>query len=139
MYALTVDRELPVTRDPRISRTSVAFTADALSSYPLMESCRLTIKAQPGARHDAVAGLLGEAIKIRLQAPAVDGKANRALLAFLARRLGLKPRDLRLIAGQSARHKIVEIQGLNENAARDALLKDKEACAQTPPDLKRQV
>ena len=35
-----------------------------------MDSCRLTIKAQPGARHDAVDGLLGDAIKIRLQAPA---------------------------------------------------------------------
>lgn len=104
-----------------------------------MDSCRLTIKAQPGARRDAVAGLLGDAIKIRLQAPAVDGKANRALLAFMARRLGLKPRALHLVAGQSARLKIVEIRGLDENAAREALLRDKEACAQTPPDLKRQV
>lgn len=104
-----------------------------------MDSCRLTIKAQPGARRDAVAGLLGDAIKIRLQAPAVDGKANRALLVFMARRLGLKPRNLTLVAGQSARLKIVEIRGLDENAAREALLEDKEACAQTPPDLKRKV
>ena len=51
----------------------------------------------------------------------------------------MKPRNLRLVTGQSARLKIVEIQGLDENAAREALLADKEACAQTPPDLKRQV
>jgi uncharacterized protein (TIGR00251 family) len=101
-----------------------------------MESCRLTIKAQPGARHDAVDGLLGDAIKIRLRARAVDGKANRALLVFMSRKLALKPRHLKLVSGQSARLKVVEVQGLNADSARDALLAAEEACPQPRPDLK---
>lgn len=103
-----------------------------------MDSCRLTIKAQPGARHDAVVGLIGDAIKIRLQAPAVDGKANRALLAFIAQKLALKPRNLRLVTGQSARQKIVEVQGLSAETAREALLGDNEACSPSRQYLKRQ-
>jgi len=102
-----------------------------------MDSCRLTIKAQPGARQNGVDGLLEDAIKIRLQAPAVDGKANRALLVFLARQLGLRPRNIRLVAGLNSRRKIVEIEGLDENTAREKLLGEKQACARSRPDLKR--
>ena len=87
-----------------------------------METCRLTIRAVPGARHDAVDGFLGEAIKIRLKAPAVDGKANRALLAFLAKRLRLRNRDLRLVTGETSRLKIIEVSGIGETEARQMLL-----------------
>jgi len=102
-----------------------------------MDSCRLTIKAQPGARQNGVDGLLEDAIKIRLQAPAVDGKANRALLVFLARQLGLRPRNIRLVAGLNSRRKIVEIEGLDENTAREKLPGEKQACARSRPNLKR--
>lgn len=57
-------------------------------------------------------GYLGEELKINLKAPPVDGKANRALLQFLARALALKPRDLVLLAGGTGRSKIVQITGL---------------------------
>ncbi|MEZ5274762.1 MAG: DUF167 domain-containing protein [Opitutaceae bacterium] len=87
-----------------------------------METCRLTIRAVPGARRNAVDGPLGEAIKIRLKAPAVDGKANRALLAFLAECLHLRSRDLRLVSGETSRLKIIEVRGIGETAARKSLL-----------------
>jgi uncharacterized protein YggU (UPF0235/DUF167 family) len=54
-------------------------------------------------------------------APPVDGKANAALLAFLAARLGLRPRDLRLAAGGSGRDKLVVIPGRTPEQARAAL------------------
>lgn len=87
-----------------------------------MKTCRLTIKAVPGSRVDSVDGVLGDAIKIRLRAPAVDGKANRALLDLLARRLDLHTRDIRLVTGQTARRKIIEIAGRTEDEARQQLL-----------------
>ena len=65
-----------------------------------METCRLTIRAQPGARSDAVDGKVGEVIRVRLKAPAVEGKANRALLIFLAAKIGRRSRDLRLLTGE---------------------------------------
>ena len=49
----------------------------------------LTLHIQPGAKRSEVAGLHGDALKIRLAAPPVDGKANAALLAFVAATLGL--------------------------------------------------
>jgi uncharacterized protein (TIGR00251 family) len=87
-----------------------------------MKTCRLTIKAVPGSKVDSVDGVLGDAIKIRLKAPAVDGKANRALLDLLARRLDLHTRDIRLVTGQATRLKIIEIAGRTEDEVRRRLL-----------------
>lgn len=71
---------------------------------------------------DSVDGVLGDAIKIRLKAPAVDGKANKALLNLLARRLDLHSRDIHLVTGQTTRLKIIEITGRTEDEARRQLL-----------------
>ncbi len=87
-----------------------------------MKTCRLTIKAVPGSRVDSIDGVLGDAIKIRLRAPAVDGKANRALLNLLARHLALHTRDIRLVTGQATRLKIIEIAGRSEDEVRRRLL-----------------
>lgn len=87
-----------------------------------MESCRLTIRAQPGARNDAVDGKVGEVIRVRLKAPAVEGKANRALLIFLAAKIGRRSRDLRLLTGEKSRLKTIEIQGMSLEVARSLLL-----------------
>jgi uncharacterized protein (TIGR00251 family) len=69
----------------------------------------LTLHVQPGARRTEVAGLYGDALKIRLAAPPVDGKANAALIEFIATRLGLPKTAVRLAAGRSSRRKILEI------------------------------
>ena len=53
--------------------------------------------------------MYGDALKIRLAAPPVDGKANAALIAFVAERLGLPKASVRLISGQTSRRKIVEV------------------------------
>jgi uncharacterized protein len=71
----------------------------------------IRVHAQPGARRTEVAGLHGEAVKIRLAAPAVDDKANAALVAFLADRFGVARRQVTLVAGERSREKRVEIRG----------------------------
>lgn len=69
----------------------------------------LTLHIQPGARRTEIAGEHGDALKIRLAAPPVDGKANAALIEFLACRLNLPKSSLRLASGHSSRRKVVAI------------------------------
>lgn len=69
--------------------------------------CELTLHAQPGAARSELAGEHGDALKVRIQARAVDGAANAALLAYLADRLGVPRRDLRLLRGEKSRRKTV--------------------------------
>ena len=71
----------------------------------------LTLHIQPGAKQTECAGLHGEALKIRLAAPPVDGKANEALLRFVADRLKLPKSAVILKSGQTSRHKVVEVSG----------------------------
>lgn len=78
---------------------------------------RLTIRVQPRAKGNEVSGWEGEALKIRLTAPPVEGKANKALVAFLAEKLGISKADVTIVTGQSGRTKIVELAGLGEDEA----------------------
>jgi hypothetical protein len=72
-------------------------------------SITLSIHAQPGAARTEVAGVHGDALKIRLAAPAVEGRANEALVAFLAASFGVARRNVALIRGQTGRSKLVRI------------------------------
>jgi uncharacterized protein (TIGR00251 family) len=70
----------------------------------------LTLHVQPGAARTQVVGVHGDALKIRLTAPPVDGKANDALLQFLADAFGVPLRHVTLVRGQTARAKVVRIE-----------------------------
>ncbi|NLR76489.1 DUF167 domain-containing protein [Leeia aquatica] len=74
----------------------------------------LTLHIQPGAKRSEVVGVHGEALKIRLAAPPVDGKANAALLAFLATQLNIPQRQLELLSGETSRSKRVKVSGPDE-------------------------
>ena len=69
----------------------------------------LTLHVQPGAKRTGVAGTHAEALKIRLAAPPVDGKANAELLRFLADAFGVPLRNVTLLRGESARAKVVRV------------------------------
>jgi len=68
---------------------------------------------QPRASRSAVDGVLGDAIKVRLAAAPVDDAANMALVAVLARALGVKVRAVRIVTGLSSRRKVVEVEGID--------------------------
>jgi uncharacterized protein (TIGR00251 family) len=72
----------------------------------------LELHVQPGARVSEFAGRHGERVKVRLAARAVEGKANEALIEFLAAHYGVAKRDVRIVAGLKSRQKRVEISGL---------------------------
>ena len=69
----------------------------------------LTLHIQPGAKKTEIIGLHGDALKIRLAAPPIDGKANAALIEFLAARLGLNKSAVSLKSGQTSRRKVLEV------------------------------
>jgi uncharacterized protein len=69
----------------------------------------LAIRVQPNASVTAIAGEYGEELKIRLAAPPVDGKANEALVTFLARSLGVPKAAVRVLRGESSRSKTVRV------------------------------
>ena len=74
--------------------------------------CMLALKVIPNAPRDAVAGWLGDALKVKLHAPALEGRANAALMGFLADRLALPRRAIALAHGAKSRQKFVRIDGL---------------------------
>lgn len=71
---------------------------------------RLSIWAQPGAKRSEVVGPYRQSLKVRLAAPAVDNEANKALVAFLARLLEIKPRHLTLESGHANRNKVLAVE-----------------------------
>ncbi|AOY00361.1 DUF167 domain-containing protein [Jeongeupia sp. USM3] len=72
---------------------------------------QLRLHVQPGAKRTEVAGLHGDALKLRLAAPPVDGKANARLVAWLAETFGVPQRQVTIKSGQSSRRKLVVIEG----------------------------
>ena len=68
-------------------------------------------KAVPNASRSAIVGWLGEALKVKLKAPPVDGKANAALIRFLAKRWRLPKSAIVIASGATARTKILSLQG----------------------------
>ena len=85
---------------------------------------RFQVRVQPRASRNEVAGELGGALKIRLQAPPVDGAANEALVSFLADELGVPRRVVRIVAGTTSRSKTVEVDGIAPSAV-DRLFTDR--------------
>lgn len=75
---------------------------------------RFYVRVQPRARGNEIAGREGEAIKVRLTAPPVEGKANRALVDYLAGRLGVSKSAVAIVTGQGARNKLIDVEGLSE-------------------------
>lgn len=87
-----------------------------------MANDAVAIRLQPRSSRDQVLGERDGAIAIKLQAPPVDGEANAALLRFVARRLGVPPRDVTLVRGATSRSKWIAVQGRSAAQVRAALL-----------------
>ena len=78
----------------------------------------MSVHVQPRASRSEVVGTHGSALKVRIQAPPVEGAANEAVISLLAERLGVPRRAVRIVAGSSSRGKTVEIDGTTEEAVR---------------------
>lgn len=86
------------------------------------EGCTISIRVHPGARTNAITGTHNGALKVSLTAPPTDGRANEALIAFLADRLALPRSHIELIAGASSRNKLLRIRARTAAQLQAALL-----------------
>lgn len=85
------------------------------------EGVVLDLYVQPRASRDAVAGLHGDALRVRLTAPPVDGAANQRCCVFFAKLLGVPKSDVELVAGDKSRHKRLLVRGLDADAVNKRL------------------
>lgn len=78
-----------------------------------VESALLRVRVTPRSSRNAVDGFAGEPLKVRLTAPPVDGKANRALVEILAEKLHVPRKSIEIVAGEASRQKTLRIHGLS--------------------------
>ena len=79
----------------------------------------LTVHVQPGARRSEVAGIHGDAIKVRLAAPPIEGRANDELVRFLAQAFAVAQRQVAIVRGGTSRRKVVRIDAPARRPDRD--------------------
>jgi hypothetical protein len=79
---------------------------------------RFSVRVQPRSSRTGVEGVHGDALKVRVNAPPVDGAANEAVVEVLAEALGVPRRSVRIVAGESSRTKVVEVDGVSAEAVR---------------------
>lgn len=82
------------------------------------DSVRFAVRVQPRASRSEVVGLHGDALRVRLAAPPVDGAANEALVRLLAELLGVPRRAVRIEGGHASRGKLVEVDGVDVDDVR---------------------
>ena len=73
---------------------------------------RVTVRVHPRAKRSAVTGRFGDAYKLDLTAPPVEGKANEECVRFMAELTGVPCSRVRIVSGQTSRNKVVEVEGL---------------------------
>jgi len=80
------------------------------------------VKVQPRARRNAIVGELGDALKIALTAPPVDGRANQACIDYFANLLNLPRSSITIASGQSSRNKVIRVVGISADELKRRLL-----------------
>ncbi len=79
-----------------------------------MPTVRLTVRAQPGASRSEVVGWQGGTLRVRVQAPPLEGRANAAVVELLAKALGVPRRSVRIERGETSREKVIAVDDLDE-------------------------
>ena len=85
------------------------------------DACLLTVHVAPRAAKTEAAGMYGDALKIRVQAPPADGKANLALREFVAEKCGLPLAAVTIISGETSKRKILRLTGTDKEEAMKSL------------------
>jgi uncharacterized protein len=85
------------------------------------QGATFAIKVHPRAKKDAITGEVGEALKVSLTSPPVDGRANDACIDFFAKLLKVSRSSVTIAAGESSRNKVIRISGLHAEEIRSRL------------------
>jgi|SRR3954469_2709367 uncharacterized protein (TIGR00251 family) len=87
------------------------------------DSITFSVKLHPRAKKNAITGTVGDALKLSLTAPPVDGKANEACIRFFAELFGIPKANVSIASGATSRTKIIRVSGVAENLILAALVK----------------
>lgn len=85
------------------------------------DGCTFGVHVMPRSRHNTIVGLYGQALRVRVQAPPVGGRANQAVCALLAERLGVPTEAVEIVSGHTSRHKVVRVRGVTAGQVRALL------------------
>jgi len=91
---------------------------------PVHESAKgvsFSVKVQPRARRNAITGTLGDALKLALTAPPVEGRANQAVIEFLAETLEIPRASVTITSGETSRNKVVRVAGVSKRIVEQKL------------------
>lgn len=97
-----------------------------MSPLPITErdgAVRFAVRVQPRASRAGVEGVHGDALKVRVNAPPVDGAANESVVEVLEEALGVPRRCIRIVSGGSSRSKVVEVTGVAAAVVRDLAIR----------------
>lgn len=101
----------PMSQPPSLSHITLEPNGDLL----------LRVKVVPGSSRDALAGMLGERLKVKVAAAPEAGKANAAVCSLIASTLGIKDRDVTIESGHTAPEKTLRISGVDQTTAQQML------------------
>jgi uncharacterized protein (TIGR00251 family) len=79
---------------------------------------RLSLKVVPGSSRDEIVGWLGDSLKVKVKAPPEKGRANEAVTALLAERLGIDASSIAVVSGHGSPTKVVAVDGMDVEAIR---------------------
>jgi uncharacterized protein (TIGR00251 family) len=92
-----------------------------IAIHDTAQGATFSIKVHPRAKKDAITGEVGDALKVSLTSPPVDGRANAACIEFFAKLLKVSRSSVTIAAGESSRNKIIRLSGLTAAAVRSKL------------------
>ena len=92
-----------------------------LALHETASGITFAVKVQPRAKKNAIVGELGNALRVALTAPPVDGRANQACIEFFADLLNLPRSAVTIVSGQSSRNKVIRVSGISIEAVRKKL------------------
>jgi uncharacterized protein (TIGR00251 family) len=82
------------------------------------DGATFAVKVHPSARKNAITGELGDALKLSLTSPPIEGRANEACIDFFAKLLKVSRSSVTIASGQSSRHKVIRVSGLSAEEVR---------------------
>ena len=85
------------------------------------QGAQFALRVQPRASRNAIAGVMGDAVKLAITAPPVDGKANQAVVEYLSELFQVSKSSIAIVSGETGRNKLIVVRGLNAEQVRNAL------------------
>ena len=85
------------------------------------QGAQFALRVQPRASRNAIAGVMGDAVKLAITAPPVDGKANQAVIEFLSDLFRVAKSSIVIVSGETGRNKLIAVRGLSAAQVRKAL------------------